>query len=342
MAIKVGINGFGRIGRQVYKAIYENYDEILEVEAINDLMDVNTNAHLLQYDSTYGPFAGEVEVRDDSIYVDGVRLKSFAEKDPAKLPWGDLGVDIVLECTGVFRDKERVAPHFQAGAKKVLISAPGKNMDVTICLGVNEGDYDPEQHHVMSNASCTTNCLAPVAKVLHDSFGVKRALMTTIHAYTNDQRILDLAHKDLRRARSAAINIIPTTTGAARAVSLVIPELDGRFDGMALRVPVPTVSVVDLVAELEREVTVDQVNGAFRDASEDEGWLGEVLDYTEEPLVSSDYIGNPASATVDALSTQVIGGNLVKVLAWYDNEWGYACRLADLAAFVADFLIEEE
>jgi glyceraldehyde 3-phosphate dehydrogenase len=341
MAIKVGINGFGRIGRQVYKAIYENYDEILEVEAINDLMDVNTNAHLLQYDSTYGSFQGEVEVRDDSIYVDGIKLKSFAEKDPARLPWGDLGVDIVLECTGVFRDKESASAHLTAGAKKVLISAPGKNMDVTICLGVNEDAYDPESHHVLSNASCTTNCLAPVAKVLHDSFGVKRALMTTIHAYTNDQRILDLAHKDLRRARSAAINIIPTTTGAARAVSLVIPELDGRFDGMALRVPVPTVSVVDLVAELDRDATIDQVNAAFRDASEDEGWLGEVLDYTEEPLVSSDFIGNPSSATIDALSTQVIGGNLVKVIAWYDNEWGYACRLADLAAFVADFLIEE-
>jgi glyceraldehyde 3-phosphate dehydrogenase len=342
MAIKVGINGFGRIGRQVYKAIYEHYDEILEVEAINDLMDVNTNAHLLRYDSTYGSFPGDVEVRDDSIYVDGVKLKSFAEKDPARLPWGDLGVDIVLECTGVFRDKESASAHLTAGAKKVLISAPGKNMDVTICLGVNEDEYDPENHHVLSNASCTTNCLAPVAKVLHENFGVKRALMNTIHAYTNDQRILDLAHKDLRRARSAAINIIPTTTGAARAVSLVIPELEGRFDGMSLRVPVATVSVVDLVAEVDRDVTVEQVNAAFRDASEDEGWLGEVLDYSEEPLVSSDYIGNPSSATVDALSTQVIGGTLVKVLAWYDNEWGYSCRLADLAAFVADFLIEEE
>jgi glyceraldehyde 3-phosphate dehydrogenase len=342
MAIKVGINGFGRIGRQVFKAIYENYEDILVVEAINDLMDVNTNAHLLKYDSTYGSFPGEVEVRDNTIYVDGEELKSYAEKDPARLPWGDLGVDIVLECTGVFRDKEKASAHLAAGAKKVIISAPGKDMDVTICLGVNEEEYDPDSHHVMSNASCTTNCLAPVAKVLHDNFGVKRALMNTIHAYTNDQRILDLAHKDLRRARSAAINIIPTTTGAARAVSLVIPELDGRFDGMSLRVPVATVSVVDLVAELDRDVTIEQLNAAFREASEDEGWLGEVLDYTDEPLVSSDFIGNPSSATVDALSTQVIGGTLVKVIAWYDNEWGYSCRLADLAAFVADFLIEEE
>jgi glyceraldehyde 3-phosphate dehydrogenase len=341
MAIKIGINGFGRIGRQVYKAIYENYEDLLDVEAINDLMDVNTNAHLLKYDSTYGSFPGDVEVREGDIYIDGEKLKSFAERDPAKLPWGELGVDIVLECTGIFTDHEKASAHLQAGAKKVLISAPGKNMDVTLCLGVNEEDYDHSAHHILSNASCTTNCLAPVAKVLNDTFGVKRALMSTIHAYTNDQRILDLAHKDLRRARSAALNIIPTTTGAAKAVSLVIPDLKGKFDGMAFRVPTPTVSVVDLVAELERDTTVEEINNAFREASESEGWLGEVLGYSDEPLVSTDYIGNPNSSTIDSLATQVIGGNLVKVVSWYDNEWGYASRLADLAAFIADYLEEE-
>jgi glyceraldehyde 3-phosphate dehydrogenase len=264
MTVKVGINGFGRIGRQVFKAIYEEYDDVLDVEAINDLMAVDVNAHLLKYDSTYGQFPGDVEVREGDIYIDGEKLKSFAEKDPSKLPWRDLGVDIILECTGIFRDREKAAPHLQAGAKKVIISSPGKNMDLTVCLGVNEDQYDNERHHILSNASCTTNCLAPVAKVLNDSFGVKRAMMSTIHAYTNDQRILDLAHKDLRRARSAGFNIIPTTTGAAKAVALVIPELEGKFDGMAFRVPVPTVSVVDLVAELNRDVTVQEVNAASR------------------------------------------------------------------------------
>lgn len=335
MAIKVGINGFGRIGRQVYKAIYENYRGVLDVEAINDLMDTKTNAHLLKYDSTYRRFPGTVEVRDNDIYVDGEKLKSYAEKDPTKLPWGDLGVDIVLECTGIFTSSDKAAPHLQAGAKKVLISAPAKPIDGTFCLGVNEDSYDPATQHVISNASCTTNCLAPVAKVLTDSFGIKRALMSTIHAYTNDQRILDLAHKDLRRARAAGINIIPTTTGAAKAVSLVIPELKGKFDGMAFRVPVQTVSVVDLVAELERDTTIEELNGAFKAASSSEGWLGKVLGYTEEPLVSSDFIGSPYSSVVDGLSTQVIGGNLVKVVSWYDNEWSYSVRLADLAAFVA-------
>jgi glyceraldehyde 3-phosphate dehydrogenase len=338
MTIKVGINGFGRIGRQVFKAIYEEYDDILDVEAINDLMAVDVNAHLLKYDSTYGQFPGDVEVREGDIYIDGEKLKSFAEKDPTKLPWRDLGVDIVLECTGIFRDRDKAAPHLQAGAKKVIISSPGKNMDLTVCLGVNEDQYDNEKHHIMSNASCTTNCLAPVAKVLNDSFGVRRAMMSTIHAYTNDQRILDLAHKDLRRARSAGFNIIPTTTGAAKAVALVIPELEGKFDGMAFRVPVPTVSVVDLVAELNRDVTVAEVNAAFQAASETDGWLGTVLGYSDEPLVSSDYIGNPNSSTVDALSTMVIGGNLVKVVSWYDNEWGYSTRMADLAAFLAEHL----
>ncbi len=338
MAVKVGINGFGRIGRQVYKAIYENYQGVLDVEAVNDLMDTTTNAHLLKYDSTYGRFPGEVEVRDNDIYVDGEKLKSYAERDPAKLPWGDLGVDIVLECTGIFRDRERAGLHLEGGAKKVLISAPGKGVDATFCLGVNEDTYDPDNHHVISNASCTTNCLAPVAKVLNDTFGVKRALMSTIHAYTNGQKILDMASKDLRRSRSAGINIIPTTTGAAKAVSLVIPDLDGRFDGMAFRVPVVTVSVVDLTAELEKDTTIEELNATFKAAAEGDDWLGKVLDYTEEPLVSTDFIGNPNSSTVDALSTQVIGGNLVKVITWYDNEWGYSSRLADLTAFVAEKL----
>jgi glyceraldehyde 3-phosphate dehydrogenase len=338
MAVKVGINGFGRIGRQVYKAIYENYQGMLDVEAINDLVDVEMNAHLLKYDSTYGRFPGEVEVREGDIYVDGGKLKSYAERDPAALPWGDLGVDIVLECTGIFRSRDKAGLHLNAGAKKVLLSAPGKGIDGTFVLGVNEDTYDPQTHHVISNASCTTNCLAPAAKVLQDVFGIKRALMSTIHAYTNGQNILDVAHKDMRRARTAGINIIPTSTGAARAVSLVIPELDGKFDGMAFRVPVVTVSVVDLVAELETDTTVEGVNAAFADVADGEGWLGKVLGYTEEPLVSTDFIGAEKSSTIDALSTQVIGGNLVKVVTWYDNEWSYSMRLADLCAFVAEQL----
>ncbi|MBP8002964.1 MAG: type I glyceraldehyde-3-phosphate dehydrogenase [Chloroflexi bacterium] len=338
MAIKVGINGFGRIGRQVFKAIQERYDNDLDVVAVNDLMDVETNAHLLKYDSTYGRFPGKVEVIDGQIHVDDEIVRSFAERDPSKLPWGDLGVDIVLECTGIFTTKEKAAPHLAAGAKKVLISAPGKEVDWTVCLGVNEEDYNPESHNVISNASCTTNCLAPVAKVLNDTFGIKRALMSTIHAYTNDQRILDLAHKDKRRARTAGASIIPTTTGAAKAVSLVIPDLKGKFDGMAFRVPVVTVSVVDLVAELDRDTTVAEINEALKAAASGDNWLGKVLDFTTEPLVSADFVGNPASSTVDGLSTQVIGGNLVKVVTWYDNEWGYASRLADLTKFVADRL----
>lgn len=338
MAVKVGINGFGRIGRQVYKAIYENYRDVLDVEAINDLMDVGTNAHLLKYDSTYGRFDGSIEVRDGDIYVEGERLKSYAERDPSKLPWGELGVDIVLECTGIFRTGEQAGAHIDAGAKKVIISAPGKGVDATFVLGVNEETYDPENHNVISNASCTTNALAPAAKVLNDSFGIKRALMTTVHAYTNGQQILDMASKDLRRSRTAGVNIIPTTTGAARAVSLVIPELEGKFDGMAFRVPVVTGSVVDLTAELERATTVEELNGAFKQAAEGDGWLGKVLGYSEEPLVSTDYIGAEKSSVIDALSTQVSGGTMVKVLAWYDNEWGYSVRLADLAAFVAEKL----
>jgi glyceraldehyde 3-phosphate dehydrogenase len=338
MTVTVGINGFGRIGRQVYKAIRDNYDGILDVVAVNDLVDVKTNAHLLKYDSTYGRFPGEVEAREGDIYVNDDRIRSYAERDPSNLPWEELGVDIALECTGIFRDRDSAAGHLKAGAKKVLISAPGKNVDGTFCLGVNEESYDPAAHHVISNASCTTNCLAPVAKVLNDEFGVKRALMSTIHAYTNGQRILDMASKDLRRSRTAGINIIPTTTGAAKAVSLVIPDLAGRFDGMAFRVPVATVSVVDLTAELEKETTVEELNQAFRAAANGDGWLGKVLAYSEEPLVSTDYIGSSSSSTVDALSTQVIGGDLVKVITWYDNEWGYASRLADLTGYVAERL----
>jgi glyceraldehyde 3-phosphate dehydrogenase len=339
MTVKVGINGFGRIGRQVYKAIYENYKGVLDVEAINDLMPPETNAHLLKYDSTYGRFPGEVEVRDGDIYVDGEKLKSYAEKDPAKLPWGDLGVEIVLECTGRFRGKATAGPHLTAGAKKVIISAPGdKDIDGTFVLGVNEETYDPATQHVISNASCTTNALAPVARVLHEKFGIKRALMTTIHAMTNDQSILDVAHKDLRRARTTANNIIPTSTGAARAVGLVLPDLKGKFNGMAFRVPTVTVSVVDLTAEIERSTTKEELNAVLKEAADSSGWLGKVLNYTEEPLVSMDLKGDPASTTVDALSTDVVDGNFVKVVTWYDNEWGYASRLADLTAYVAERL----
>ena len=339
MTVKVGINGFGRIGRQVYKAIRDNYKGVLDVEAINDLMPPETNAHLLKYDSTYGKFNGTVEVRDGDIYVDGEKLKSYAEKDPSKLPWGELGVDIVLECTGRFRGKATAGAHLAAGAKKVIISAPGdKDIDGTFVLGVNEDKYDPATQNVISNASCTTNALAPVAKVLHENFGIRRALMTTIHAMTNDQSILDVAHKDLRRARTTASNIIPTSTGAARAIGLVLPDLKRKFNCMAFPVPTVTVSVVDLTAELERPATKEEINTALKAASEAPGWLGKVLNYTEEPLVSSDLIGDPASTTVDALSTDVLDGNFVKVVSWYDNEWGYASRLADLTAYVAERL----
>lgn len=338
MTIKVGINGFGRIGRQVYKAILENYAGVLDVEAINDLMPVETNAHLLKYDSTYGRFPGTVEAKDGEIVVNGEVLKSYAERDPANLPWGELGIDIVLECTGIFTNKTDASKHLSAGAKKVIISAPGKEIDGTFVLGVNEDEYDNEKHTVFSNASCTTNCLAPVAKVLHDAFTIQHGLMTTVHAYTNDQRILDLAHKDLRRARAAAVNIIPTSTGAARAIGLVLPELKGKLNGTSLRVPVVTGSVVDLTVTLGRDVTKEEVNAAFKAAAESGGWMSKVLVYSEEPLVSSDIVGTPASATIDALSTDVIGGNVAKVIAWYDNEWGYASRLADLTAFAAEKL----
>ncbi|MCP4359421.1 MAG: type I glyceraldehyde-3-phosphate dehydrogenase [Chloroflexi bacterium] len=338
MTIKVGINGFGRIGRQVYKAIYENYKGVLDVEAINDLMPVETNAHMLKYDSTYGRFPGKVEVQDGDLYIDGEKLKSYAERNPTDLPWGELGVDIVLECTGRFRDRANAAKHLAAGAKKVIISAPGKGVDATFVLGVNQDSYNPDNHHIISNASCTTNCLAPAAKTLNEAFGIKRALMTTIHAATTSQQVLDLASGDLRRSRSSLVNIIPTTTGAAKAVGLVLPELNGKINGMAFRVPTVTGSVVDLTAELEKDVTVEEVNAAFKAASEGSDWLGKVLDYTEEPIVSTDIIGHAPSSTIDALSTDVMNGNMVKVITWYDNEWGYSSRLSDLAAFVAEKL----
>jgi glyceraldehyde 3-phosphate dehydrogenase len=342
MATKLGINGFGRIGRQVMKAIRDKYAGELEIVAINDLFDTETNAHLLKYDSTYGKFPGTVEVQGKDLVVDGKVVHVYSEKDPAQLMWSDFGVDIVIEATGVFRDKygnpAKNKPganvHIEkGGAKKVIITAPAKNEDITIVLGVNGDKYDPASHHVVSNASCTTNCLAPAAKVVNDLVGIKKGLMTTIHAYTNDQRILDLAHSDLRRARAAGLNIIPTTTGAAKAVALVIPELKGKFDGYALRVPTATVSVVDFVAEVERETSRDELNAAFKAAAE--GPMQGILGYSEEPLVSMDFRGDPRSSIIDAENTMVLGSNLVKVVAWYDNEWAYSMRTADLAAFMA-------
>ena len=333
MSTRIGINGFGRIGRLALKAIMQRYPDKLEVVAVNDLTDAKSNAHLLKYDSNYGAYPGKVEATADSIVVDGQPIKVLAEKDPAKIKWSDYGVQIVIESTGLFTDGPKAAAHLQGGAKKVIISAPAKDEDITIVLGVNEDKYDPAKHRVISNASCTTNCIAPVVKVLHENFGVTKALMSTIHAYTNDQKILDMVHKDLRRARAAAMNVVPTTTGAAKAVTLVLPELKGKIHGVAFRVPVPAVSLCDLVADLGREVTAEEVNQAFKKAAE--GKLKGYLEYCEEPLVSLDFKGNPASSIVDALSTMVVGGNMVKVLAWYDNEWGYSCRLADLIYFMA-------
>ena len=334
MTTKIGINGFGRIGRLTLRAINEHHGSKLEVAAINDLTDTKTNAHLLKWDSTYGRYPGTVEATADSITVDGKTIKVLSERDPGKIPWLDYGVEIVIESTGLFTDATKAAAHREGGAKKVLISAPAKNEDVTVVLGVNEDQYDPDKHHIISNASCTTNCIAPVVKVLHQSFGVSKGLMTTVHAYTNDQRILDTVHRDLRRARAAAMSIIPTTTGAARMVGEIIPELKGKIHGLALRVPTPTGSIVDFVAELNKEVTAEQVNQVFKSAAE--GPLKGILEYCEEPIVSADSRGNPASSIFDALSTMVIGGNMVKVLAWYDNEWGYSCRLADIAAYIVD------
>jgi glyceraldehyde 3-phosphate dehydrogenase len=333
MATRIGINGFGRIGRQSLKAILERHGRDLEVVAVNDLTDTHTNAHLLKYDSTYGHFPGEVEATTDTLVVNGHNIKVISQRDPAQIPWGDLGVELVIESTGLFTDAEKASAHLRGGAKKVIISAPAKGEDLTIVLGVNDHMYDPAKHRIISNASCTTNCLAPAAKVLNDAFGIERGLMNTIHSYTNDQRILDQVHKDLRRARTAGANIIPTSTGAARALALVIPELKGRFDGMSLRVPTVTVSVVDFVADVRKEATKDAVNNAFKEA--EAGSLKGILGYTDEPLVSTDFRGDERSAIIDGLSTMVTGGNMVKVIAWYDNEWGYSCRIADLAYFIA-------
>jgi glyceraldehyde 3-phosphate dehydrogenase len=334
MATRIGINGFGRIGRQVFKALWEYYDDEIEIVGINDLTDNETLAHLLRYDSNYLEFEGDVEATESALVVDGVEIRAFAERDPAKLPWADLGAEIVIESTGFFTDAAKAAAHRAAGAKKVIISAPAKGEDITICLGVNHDAYDPAKHHIISNASCTTNCLAPVAKVLNDKFGIVRGMMTTVHSYTNDQMLLDGPHKDLRRARAAALNIVPTTTGAARAVALVIPELRGKFDGFALRVPTPTVSIIDFVVEVGRPTTVEEVNAAFQEAAE--GDLEGILRYCDEPLVSMDFKMDSHSSIVDAQLTMVMDGNMVKVVAWYDNEWGYSCRLADVTAMIAE------
>ena len=331
---RIGINGFGRIGRQVLKAIIERYPDKLEVVAVNDLFDVDTNAHLFRYDTVYGRFPGTVETEDDFLIVNDKRIKSFAVRDPSAIPWDDFGVDIVVESTGLFRTGEKAAAHFKAGAKKVIISAPASGEDITVVMGVNHELYNPDEHHVVSNASCTTNCLAPPALVVHRNWGIEKGLMTTVHAYTADQRILDLAHTDPRRARTAAMNIIPTSTGAAKAVALVIPDLAGKFDGYALRVPIPTVSVVDFVAELKKPSSTEELRDELKKASETD--LQGILDCEEEPLVSSDFKSNSFSSIVDVEFTMVIGDNLAKVVTWYDNEWGYSCRVTDLAAYMVD------
>ncbi len=330
MAVKIGINGFGRIGRLVYRAGYKNPD--LEFVAANDITDARTLGYLLKYDSIHGIFPGEVKVEGNSLLVDGKKLEILAERDPANLPWKDMGVDIVVESTGLFRDKKSAGKHITAGAKKVLISAPAKDPDGTFVIGVNEKGYDPKKHNIISIGSCTTNCLGPVAKVLVDSFGVKYAFMTTIHAYTTDQRILDLPHKDLRRARAAAMSMIPTTTGAAKAISLVIPELSGKMDGVAVRVPTPDGSLVDLVAQLNKKATVEDVNGAMKKAAE--GPMKGILEYCEDPIVSCDVVGNPHSSIFDALSTLVLGDGMVKIFSWYDNEWGFSVRMVEMLAMM--------
>ena len=330
--LKVGINGFGRIGRQVTKALFENYRGKFDLVAVNDLSNTATNAHLFKYDSNYGVFPGTVEVADGDLVIDGDRIKVLAEKDPSKLPWGDLGVDVVIESTGIFTDRAKAELHVHAGAKKVIISAPAKGEDLTVVMGVNEDQYDPAKHVIISNASCTTNCLAPAAKVLNDLAGIKQALMTTVHAYTNDQRILDLVHSDLRRARAAAMSIIPTTTGAAKAVSLVIPELKGKFDGYAMRVPTSTVSVVDLTVMVEKPITKAELFAAYDEAAA--GRMKGILQVVRDPLVSIDFKGNPMSSSVDYEFTNVYG-NMVKVVTWYDNEWGYSSRVGDLLNYMA-------
>jgi len=332
MAIRAAINGFGRIGRNVLRSAKQEGNNDIDFVAVNDLTSPHTLAHLLKYDSVHGRYPGTIEVSEDGLVIDGEEIKVLSERDPAALPWADLGVDIVIESTGVFRDHESASKHIEAGARKVIISAPGKNEDVTIVLGVNQDRYNPNSHHIISNASCTTNCLAPVVKVLSDEFGFRHGLMTTIHAYTTDQRILDLPHSDLRRSRAAGMSMIPTTTGAAKATGLVLPQVEGRIDGMAIRVPTSDVSLVDLVAELERDVTEEEVNNAFQAAAD--GAMAGVLGVSNEPLVSIDYTSDPRSSTVDALSTSVMDGRMVKVLAWYDNEWGYSSRVVDLVGFV--------
>ena len=331
MAIKVGINGFGRIGRNFFRAAFQ--DPALEIVAVNDITDTPTLVHLLKYDSVHGAFPGSVAATSEGLLVEGRTVKAVASRDPAALPWKSLGVEVVVESTGRFTDRAGASKHLEAGARKVIISAPAKDEDITIVLGVNEGRYDPLKHHLISNASCTTNCLAPVAKVLLATFGIRHAFMTTIHSYTNDQQILDLPHKDLRRARAAALSMIPTSTGAAKAVGLVLPELRGKIHGVAIRVPTPNVSLVDIVAETEREVSVEAVNGALKQAAA--GELKGILGYTDEPLVSCDFNGNPLSSIVDGGSTSVMDKTMVKILAWYDNEWGYSCRVRDLIKFIA-------
>ncbi|NOR15525.1 MAG: type I glyceraldehyde-3-phosphate dehydrogenase [Candidatus Aminicenantes bacterium] len=331
MSIKIGINGFGRIGRNVFRAAYK--DPEVEILAVNDITNSKTLAHLLKYDSVLGIFDAEIQAEENSILVDGKEIKVFAERDPGNLPWQDLDISVVIEATGLFRKRPDAAKHIeQGGAKKVIISAPAVEPDVTLVLGVNEDIYDADNHHVISNASCTTNCLAPPTKVLHENFGIEKAFMTTIHAYTSDQRLLDAPHSDLRRSRAAAVSQIPTSTGAAKAVGIVIPELNGKIDGIAIRVPTPTVSLVDLVALVNKDVTAEEVNTVLKTAAE--GKLKGILEFCEEPLVSVDFVSNPHSSIVDGLFTRVIQGNLVKVLAWYDNEWGYSCRLVDLAKFI--------
>jgi glyceraldehyde 3-phosphate dehydrogenase len=334
MVTRIGINGFGRIGRQVTRAIKERHADKLQVVAINDLADTKTNAHLFKYDSNYGTYPGTVEATEDGILIDGSLIKVLAERDPADLPWGEHGVDIVVESTGFFTDGPKAAAHMKGGAKKVIISAPSKGEDATLVLGVNQDTYDPQKHNVVSNASCTTNCIATMAKVLHDNFGIERGLMTTIHSYTGDQNILDKVHEDLRRARSAAMNIIPTTTGAAKAVGVVLPELNGKIHGMAFRVPTSTGSVTDFVANLSKGASEKDINDAYQEAAA--GSLSGILQYTDEPLVSSDFIGNSHSSIIDGLSTMSLQDDMVKVVGWYDNEWGYSCRTADLAAFLVD------
>jgi len=334
MTARVAINGFGRIGRLSLRTMIERHRTNLTVVAINDMADLRTNAHLFRYDSTYGKFPGKVEIGEGVLQINGLNISALNQKDPSRLPWRQLNVDIVIESTGVFTDAAQVRAHLEAGAKKVIITAPAKDEDITLVLGVNDAAYNPRKHHIVSNASCTTNCLAPVAKVIHDHFGIERGLMTTTHAYTNDQRILDLMHSDLRRARAAAMNIVPTSTGAAKAIGLVMPELKGKLHGLSLRVPTATVSVVDLVADLKKSASVEDLNNALKESAE--GKMNGILAYCDEPLVSTDFRGNSASSIVDGLSTVVLEGKMAKVLSWYDNEWGYSCRVGDLAAMMAE------